>query len=150
MTPWPTALGTLRNVENDTFPAFPAFLVFSVDSGGPSLHLEPVWAGTSKVARMATLRLFASWAPPLEPWPAGWPGWLRTPYSWPPDPDRTVRFWPGLYSRPAYCSFCRNERFSSFLVSLIFPSEKREAALDFRPQYCSNVFQMSVFLDGFY
>ena len=62
-------LVTLRNAHFRAFPAFPCFSCFSTDSGGPSLPLGQEWPGTSKVARMATLRLSAI------------PGTLDTPGS---------------------------------------------------------------------
>ena len=77
-------LVTLGNLENTTFPAFPFFFGFFGDSGGPSLPSGSVLRGMSKVARMATLRLF-------DPgWTVGTlASWLarvaQRPYSWPPE-----------------------------------------------------------------
>ena len=139
---------TLRNGQNSTFPAFPAFLAFLTDSGGPSLPSRPNWRGTSKVARMATLRLLDTFGT-LEPWPACWPGWPQNPYSWPPEPDRTDRFWQGQDSRRPYCSLSRKCRFCTFREKLEVFLEKREAAGKIRPVYCSNVFQVDPFLDTF-
>ena len=65
---WPMALGTLRNAEKPPFPAFPAFPAFLRDSGGPSLPSGQGSTERRKVARMATLRLFASWEYPWYPW----------------------------------------------------------------------------------
>ena len=56
---WPMALGTLRKCLFASFPAFPAFPAFLTDSGGPSLPSGSEMTERSKVARMATLRLFA-------------------------------------------------------------------------------------------
>ena len=50
-------LGTLRNGQKRCFPAFPAFLAFLMDSGGPSLHRGPEWTERAEVARMATFAL---------------------------------------------------------------------------------------------
>ena len=54
MVPFGTAISAL-------FRLFPAFPAFPTDSGGPSLPSGPFLLGTSKVARMATLRLFVIW-----------------------------------------------------------------------------------------
>ena len=73
----------------------------------------------------------------------------RNPYPWPPELTGTARFLSWRDSRPAYCSKARKCRFSSFLDFLEESPEKREAADNFRPAYCSVVFQMDTFLDGF-
>ena len=137
-------LGTLRNGHFRAFPAFPAFPGFSTDSGGPTLPLRSLFAGTAKSLRITTLRLF-------DPgWPSGHPGHPgQSPYSWPPELTRTASLLAGLDSRPAYCSLCQKCRFCSFLFFLKEKSKKREAARYFRPAYCSVVFQIGRFLDGF-
>ena len=65
----PIALGTLRNGQKPAFRHFPAKSRLLADSGGPSLPSGQLLTETSKVARMATLRLFASWDP--------WYPWIR-------------------------------------------------------------------------
>ena len=72
------------NAENGLFRAFPAFLGFLTDSGGPSLPLGPFLPERQKHPEYATLRLLVTLSTlvPLEP--DGSRGALR-PYSWPPE-----------------------------------------------------------------